>query len=413
MASQELGVGLGIGLTLLVVLGIILWHACKKQFAPTLQADPESGQGRLGVGGSGGHSSSPNHISRMQSRHPQPSASIPVYIIERRHTLLGSRQPLIEINVAQPSRSHEPPHIPSRQVQPAPSSSRRTRRRRRTHPLADLSGQELRAMDRGRLNSLPLPQKTNIATKNPNSSRTEPTVELVEDGLFGSFATEYVQEPRDLTSANEPPISTASIDSNSDPRVSPITPPTPEPAPSRSTRRNSTSSYEISVTTVSQTGEARIGQWRFRQSMDSIPNDIDDVLSRWHELPANLQQSNSSSDPPPPPRRQRRATDSSNRRRSHICHQPRRQRSVTFDNGRNRTFVLPPAAVVSAASTTAGPSNRLQDVRPTSPMPGSWPLSPTMSPPVSENGMRLRNITVRNTAANGAQKFASKNCTSI
>lgn len=413
MASQELGVGLGIGLTLLVVLGGLLWHACKQQFAPILQADPESGQGRSVIESSGGVSSSPDYINRTQSPHPQTSASIPVYIIERRHTILDSRQPLIEINVAQPSRSHELPHIPSRQIQPAPSSSRRTRPRTRTHPLADLSGQEFRAMDRGRLNCLPLPPRTDIATDNPNNSRTEPTIELVEDGLFGSFATEYVQELRDLTSASGTPISTASIDSDSDPRVSPITLPTPEPIPRSSTRPNRNSPHKLSATPRSQTNEARIRQWRLQQSMDSIPDDIDDMLSRWHELPANLQQSDTSSDPPPPPRRQRRATDSSDRRRSHIRHRPRRQRSVTFNDGRNRTFVLPPAAVISTASTTAGRLNHLQDERPTSPMPGSWPPSPTMSPPVSENEMWLRDITVRNTAANGAQKSASKNSTSI
>lgn len=386
MVSQELSVSLGIGLTLAVVLGILLCHACKQQFAPRLQADPESGQGISGVRSSGGPSGFPNHISHTLSRQPWPRASILVDHVERRHTVLGSRQPLTDLNVAQSHYSHVRSQNSPREAQSVPSTSRRTRPRRQTHPSAYVSGQELRATER-----------TDIPTNGPQNPHTEPTVDFVEDGSFDPIATAYVQELPPLPSDGGTPTSTSSTDSDSDPRLSPVRPPIPEPIPGRWTRPNDRSPHEISITPVSQTNEARTRQWRLRRSRDSIPNDIDE----WHGLPTNLQQSESSSDPPPP-RRQRRATDSSNNgRRSAIRPRPRSQTSGIFDDGRERTFIQPPAAVaVSTASTNAGRSGHREDQRP---MPGSWPASPTASPPMSENEMRLRDITIRNTAANGAR----------
>ncbi|KAI4225912.1 MAG: hypothetical protein LQ349_006970, partial [Xanthoria aureola] len=210
MVSQELSVSLGIGLTLAVVLGILLCHACKQQFAPRLQADPESGQGISGVRSSGGPSGFPNHISHTLSRQPWPRASILVDHVERRHTVLGSRQPLTDLNVAQSHHSHVRSQNSPREAQSVPSTSRRTRPRRQTHPSAYVSGQELRATER-----------TDIPTNGPQNPHTEPTVDFVEDGSFDPIATAYVQELPPLPSDGGTPTSTSSTDSDSDPRLSP------------------------------------------------------------------------------------------------------------------------------------------------------------------------------------------------
>ena len=387
MVSQELGVSLGIGLTLAVVFEVLLCRACKQQFAPRLQADPESGHGRSGVRSSGGPSGFPNHISHTLSRQPRPRASTLVYNVEGRHTVLGSRQPLTEINVTQSHHSQERSQIPPGEVQSVPSTSRRTRPRRQTHPSAYVSGQELRATER-----------TDIPTNDPQNPHTEPTIDTVEEGLFDPIAPAYVQELPPLLSEDGTPTSTSSTDSDSDPRLSPVRPPTPEPTPGRRTRSDDRSPHEISIPPVSQTNEARNRQWRLRQSRNSISNDIDDIPPEWHEPSTTLHQSESSSDPPPPPRRQRRATDNSNRPRSAIRPRSRSQTSGIFDDDCERIFIVPPAAVaVPTASTNAGRSYRRGDERP---MPGSWPASPTASPPLSEDEIRLRDITVRNTAAN-------------
>lgn len=397
MVSQELGVSLGIGLTLAVVLGVLLCRACKQQFAPRLQADPESGQGRSRVRSFGGPSGFPSHISHTLSRQPRPRASTLTYNVERRHTVLGSRQPLTEINVTQSHHSQEPSQTPPGEVQSVPSTSRKARPRRQTHPSAYVSGLELRATER-----------TDIPTNDPQNPHTEPTVDFVEDGLPDLIATAYVQELPPLPSDDGTPTSITSIDSDPDPRVSPVRSPTPEPIPGRWTRRNNRSPHGISVTPSTQTNEARNREWYLGRSRDSIPNDIDDMPPEWHELPTNLRQSESSSDPPPP-KRQRCATDSSSRQRSAIRPRPRRQTSGVFDDGRERTSIVPPVAVVvSTASTNAGRSGRRQDQRP---MPGSWPASPTASPPMSEDEMRLRDITVRNTAANMLRMSAHRDRT--
>lgn len=394
MSSQELGLGLGIGIALLVVFGALLWLAARRQILSTLQANPESGQGSPVDGNPNVPTSPLNYRNRASFWPRQHRTPVPSFSTVRRH----SRLPLTDINTAQLNPAPEQPRDLSAQVQAAHISSRRTRRSTRTHPLAKLSGQEVRAMDRGRLNNLPLPPNANTAVSNPQSPRIEPPVELVEDDRWSFMATACHSNFGDLTLENQTSMSTIFIDSASDPRIPPVVPPSPERIPRISTQRDSGSGHNASIQTVSPAAEARLKQRRQEQNLSFIPHDVDEILSISHESPANHQQSDSSSDPPIP-RRQRSATDGSNRRRSYTRSRAPRQRSVTFDDSRNRTFVMPPAA---SNSPTDLPSQ--QHERPTSPMPGSWPSSPTMSSLTSENEMRLRDTTSWNTAVNGARR---------
>ena len=198
MPSLELGLGLGIGITLLVVFGTFLWLAARRQILSTLQVNPGSGQGSPVNGNANGSLSPTSHRNRTRSWPRQQSTPDPGFSTVSRH----SRPPLTEIDTARLNPSPEQPRDLSVEVQAPHISSRRSRRLTRTHPLAKLSGQEIRAMDRGRLNNLPLPINANTAVSNPPSSRIEPPVELVEDDQWSFMATAYQSDFGVLTLEN-------------------------------------------------------------------------------------------------------------------------------------------------------------------------------------------------------------------
>ena len=396
---QTLAVGLTIGVIAIFVIAALFCYACRQFLKPFLQTDLESGRRRAN-----GPSSYPNSQYRMPSWPHQPQSEILDNNQESHWNILESQRYPAELDVTQPSPTQEPTSIPLEEIRPVPPKSKRTRRRTRTHPLANLSGQELRALDRGRLNSLPLPQEPDHAGNNNENPRPEPGVELVGDGLSGSFPIAYHQRSQFQMFENPAAMSTASIDSDSDPRVSPILRPIPDSIPGISAWRRGRSPYKPSTTNG--------------QNTDSKPDNIDEWISAQHHPPPTSQPSTSSSDPAPPPtrRRRHRTTESSSNRNQdrpeEPRNRPRRRQNVAFDDGRNKTFVLPPTrspSPVKPLSPNHHRHHQRDERRPPSPMPGTWPGSSTISsPPISEEGVRLRETTGRNTAVNGVRGLGTR-----
>ncbi|KAL8919354.1 MAG: hypothetical protein Q9172_005021 [Xanthocarpia lactea] len=373
MSSKELGVSLGVGIPLLVGVFAILRCAYRQRFVPRRQSDPEIGRERSAYA----HARRPSYSSAQEnqshSQHRRPSTSSHVPNGRRREAVEDSRRPSNGDDAAQ--RSAQP------QTQPARSRLTGGRVRIRSHPVTGLSGQELRAMDRGRLSTLSQPPSPVVEKSNRHGSASAPVATLV-----GTVAE----------SSGNP---------QSDPRVSPIVPSTPASSRSQSTQRNSGSTNAQVVTpNLPAEDDAQDRHLHLRRRFESIPDDVDDMMSGRHIIPADGTSPQSPSELPHTTRR-RRATDGSNRGDSQSGPKPRRGRNVTFNDNQNITYTIPPATSDSTSSMNAGSSSQSDDERPPH-LPGTGLESPTVSPPLSENGIRLENITARNTAANRVRRSA-------
>ncbi|KAL8859930.1 MAG: hypothetical protein Q9178_003477 [Gyalolechia marmorata] len=362
MSSTELGVSLGVGIPLLVGVLALLRYAYRQRFVSRRQSDPEIGRER------------PAH-AYARSQHRRPSSSSHIPSSRRRDAVEDSRPPSNGADAAQ--RSAQP------QTQPARTTLTGGRVRIRSHPVTGLSGQELRAMDRGRLSTLSQPPSSVVEKNNCHGSASTSVATLVGDGR--STVAESSGNPQ------------------SDPRVSPIVPPTPASSQSQSTQPNSGSTNAQVVTpNLPADDDVQDQHLHLRRSPESIPDDIHDMMSGRHKIPADGTSPQSPSDLPHTTRRHR-ATDSSNRGDSQSGPQPRRERNVTFNDNQNITHTIPPATSDSTSSINAGSSSQSDDERP-SHLRATGLESPTVSPPLSENGIRLENITARNTAANRVRR---------
>ena len=191
----------------------------------------------------------------------------------------------------------------------------------------------------------------------------------------------------------------------SDPRVSPIVPFTPASSRSQSTQRNSGSTNAQAITpNLPADDDVQDRNLHLRRSFEADPDDIDDMMSGRHRIPADGTSPQSPRDLPHTTRRPR-ATDSSNPGGSQSGPPPRRERNVTFNDNQNITYTIPSATSDSSSSINAGSSSQNDDGRPTH-LAGTGLESPTVSPPLSENGIRLENITAMNTAANRVRRSA-------
>ncbi len=423
MSSTELGVSLGIGIPLLVGVIALLRYAYRQRFVPRRQSDPEIGRER-------------SAYAYARSQYRLPSTSSHVSSSRRRDTVEDSRRPSNGADAAQ--RSGQP------QTQPARSSLTRGTVRIRSHPVTGLSGRELRAMDRRRLSTLSQPPSSVVEKDNRHGSASAPASPLVADGRStvagtsdnsprlardtveadvqpslvpmpevgcidsmqaDTIAPACPQSNGDRTSGNRRPSSSTSTNQESDPRVSPIGPSTPASSRSHSTPRNSGNTNANVITPILPADDdVQDRHLHLRRSFESIPDDIDDMMSGRHKIPADGTSPQSPRDLPHTTRRQR-ATDSSNRGGSQSGPQPRRERNVTFNDNQNITYTIPLAASDSTSSVNAASSSQNDDGRPTH-LPGTGLESPTVSPPLSENGIRLENITARNTAANRVRRSA-------